>query len=367
MMWRLFEIFFLVMLLGYMLHATTLANKYPSYAYVFQEFDVDESYLYNDGFRDFVKRHEQQLHRFYRDSLHRGEALLPMIQGELLDEGVSDLFLYLSMVESGFSTNIVSAKKAVGLWQFMPRTAKHYDLTVCNSYDERCDAISATRAAIRYLNKLHQEFGKWYLATMAYNCGEGRMHRAIQEAGSDALGALTNREFKYLPSETKEYIQKILLLAMIGESRTIGFDTHSHSDNGLVQVKVDKQTSIKTIAKRIKMDEKSLLALNSAYINGTIPQDKPFYTLTIPLEKIYAFYLRYSPPDEPLQAEVRQTKSHMITHRVRLGETLESIAKHYEANAEEIRIANHLDDPYLVVNSLLVIPVTKKIFEKQSH
>ena len=361
------KLYLFTIVFTYLLQASTLESKYPSYSYVFHEFDVDESYLYDDDFIDFVKKHEHQLKNFYQRALLRGEDLLPMIQGQLLEEGVSDLFLYLSMIESGFSTNIVSPKKAVGLWQFMPATAKHYNLTVCNSYDERCDAISATKAAIKYLNKLHKEFGKWYLAAMAYNCGEGRVRSAIKKAGSDTLSILTNSHLNYLPKETRDYIKKILLVAMIGESSAIGLDDTIESDNGSIQVEVDSGTSIKTIAKLIKMDARSLLNLNSAYINGKIPRDKPFYTLTIPIEKIYAFYLRYDPADEPLQVNHEKPKSHMITHRVKLGETLESIAKKYEANTDEIRMANHLDDPYLLVNSLLVIPVTQKIFEKQSH
>ena len=366
-MMRMFGLYLLFVLLPHMLHAVTLENKYPSYSYVFNEFDVDESYLYDDDFIDFVKKHEHKLNSFYRRSLTRGEALLPMIQGQLLEEGVSDLFLYLSMIESGFSTTIVSPKKAVGLWQFMPATAKHYGLKVCSSYDERCDAISATRAAIRYLNKLHREFGKWYLAAMAYNCGEGRVRRAIKKAGSDALDVLANSRSNYLPRETKDYIKKILLIAMIGESSLIGLDDATESENGTVEVEVDRDTSIGKIATLIKMDKKSLLKLNPAYINGKIPKNRAYYTLTIPIEKIYAFYLRYTPPEDLFETQIKETKSHMITHSVKLGETLESIAKKYEADADEIRVANHLDDPYLLVNSLLVIPVTQKIFEKHSR
>ena len=361
------KLYLFTIVFTYLLQASTLESKYPSYSYVFHEFDVDESYLYDDDFIGFVKKHEHQLKNFYQRALLRGEDLLPMIQGQLLEEGVSDLFLYLSMVESGFSTNIVSSKKAVGLWQFMPETAKHYDLTVCNSYDERCDAISATKAAIRYLNKLHKEFGKWYLAAMAYNCGEGCVRSAIKKAGSDELGILTNSHFNYLPQETKDYIKKILLVAMIGENSTIGLDDTIESENGYVQVEVDSGTPIETIAKLIKMNVKSLLNMNSAYINGKIPKDTPFYTLTLPIEKIYVFYLRYDPSDEPFKEKHKKTKSHLITHSVKLGETLESIAKQYDANVDEIREANHLNDPYLLVDSLLVIPVTKKIFEKQSH
>ncbi len=357
------RLYLITIILTYMLHASSLESKYPSYSYVFHEFDVDESYLYDDDFIHFVKTHENQLKRFYKRSLLRGEELLPMIQGQLLDEGISDLFLYLSMIESGFSTNIVSPKKAVGLWQFMPATAKHYDLTVCNSYDERCDAISATKAAIKYLNKLHKEFGKWYLAAMAYNCGEGRVRRAIKKAGSDELSILTNSHLNYLPKETRDYIKKILLVAMIGESSAIGLDDTIESENGSIQVEVDSGTSIATVAKLINMDKKSLLNLNHAFIQGKVPSNRAFYMLTIPIEKIYAFYLRY----EPVKKEQEVPKSHLITHSVKLGETLQSIAKLYKSDIDEISRVNHLEYPYITVDSLLVIPVSEEIFEEQSH
>lgn len=191
--------------------ALSLESKYPSYSYVFNEFDVDTSYIYDEDFVSFVKKNESGLKRFYKRSLIRGEEILPMLQGLLIEDGVSDLFIYLSMIESGFSTDVVSPKKAVGLWQFMPKTARQYNLTVCSTYDERCDTVSATSAAIRYLNKLHKQFGKWYLAAMAYNCGEGCVSRAIKKAGTDDLTILTDDYLKYLPKETRDYIKKSYL------------------------------------------------------------------------------------------------------------------------------------------------------------
>jgi len=343
------------------LFASSLQSKYPSYSYVFNEFDVDESYLYNEDFVRFVRTHEKSLKGFYERSLRRGKEILPMMQGQLFDDGVSDLFIYLSMIESGFSTHIVSSKKAVGLWQFMPSTAKHYNLTVNGLYDERCDARSATQAAIRYLNKLHRQFGKWYLAAMAYNCGEGCVSKAIRKAGSDDIEILTDNHLKYLPRETRDYIRKILLIAMIGESSMIGIDESIHNDSQTIQVEVNSGTRIAYIAKLINMDEKVLLGMNRAYLHQKAPNNKKFYTLTIPIEKIYAFYLRY----DPTKTIQKTSKSHLITYKIKLGDTLEGIAKRYSSDVDEIRVANHLDDPYLVVDTLLVIPVTKKIFEKQ--
>ena len=73
------------------IYAISLEHKYPSYTYVFNEFDVDESYLYNEDFISFVSKHEENLKSFYKHSLHRGKDILPTMQGLLVDDGVSDL------------------------------------------------------------------------------------------------------------------------------------------------------------------------------------------------------------------------------------------------------------------------------------
>ena len=345
-------------------YAISLEEKYPSYSYVFSEFDVDESYLYNDTFASFVVENENKLKSFYKRSLARGQEILPTMQGLLVEDGVSDLFIYLSMVESGFSSEAVSPKKAVGLWQFMPATAKQYNLTVCGIYDERCDTVSATSAAINYLNKLYKQFGKWYLAALAYNCGEGCVEKAIARAGTDDLSILTDGYLRYLPRETRDYIKKILLVAMIGENVTLGFgnDSRDSLEETLIQVDVLAGASLKEIAILLKMKEKRLLKLNSSLKNGLVPKDKPLYKITIPIEKMYAFYLRYEFPEKK-----RMENSHMISHYVMMGETVKSIAALYEADMDQIRISNHLEEDVLTLDSFLAIPVSEQVFEKMSE
>ncbi len=356
---RFFHTFLLLIITITGTFALSLEDKYASYVYVFNEFDVDESYLYDDAFISFVQKNEKQLKRFYRRSLERGERLLPMMQGKLMEEGVSDLFIYLSMIESGFNTDIVSSKKAVGLWQFMPATAKDYDLVVCQNYDERCDAKSATVAAVKHLNRLYKVFGKWYLAAMAYNCGEGCVMKAIKRAHTDEISILTDDKLKYLPKETRDYIKKILLIAMIGENSLVGLDEVVESKNQLVEVEIEGSSSLNKIATLIKMDDKELKQLNP---HIDVMQKNSFYKITIPIEKIYAFYLRYELPIvEKLE------KSHMITHRVVWGDTLEILAKKYETDMDEIRVANHLEYPFLTLDTLLVIPITQIVFEKLSQ
>ncbi len=345
-----------MMLISSTSFSLSITDKYPSYAYVFAEFDIDESYIYDSDFERFILHNEKKIEVFYKHSLARGKNLLPMMKGYLMDDGLSDLFIYLSMVESGFSPAIVSPKKAVGLWQFMPATAKHYNLSVCNSFDERCDPVSSTNAAINYLSKLHRQFGKWYLAAIAYNCGEGRLEKAIKKAGSDELSILVDDRDKYLPLETREYIKKILLVAMIGENIMLDF---SHEDNSIVQVAVRGGTDLKELAAMLNIKSSMLLKLNQQFKKGLLPKAKIHYNINIPYEKMIEFYLCYKDDVE----EKSVSSPYLLSHYVALGETLESIAKEYNSSVEAIQGSNHFEDEFLVLDRLLVIPVSKIVFE----
>ncbi|HEC45904.1 MAG TPA: LysM peptidoglycan-binding domain-containing protein [Epsilonproteobacteria bacterium] len=340
--------------------STSLIEKYPSYEYVFSEFGIDGSYIDDVDFEVFVLHNEKKIKDFYERSMKRGDALLPMIRGNLMDNDLSDLFIYISMVESGFSPAIVSPKKAVGLWQFMPATAKHYKLSVCNSFDERCDPVSSTDAAIVYLRKLHKQFGKWYLAVMAYNCGEGRLKKAIKKANTDVLHVLLDSDAKYLPFETREYIKKILLVAMIGEGKMLDFTPINNMSSAyLTQVEVLGGTKLSHVAKLIDMKENELLKLNKQFRNGLIPKDKKLYNIMIPEDKMITFYLKYEIPDES-----RSIKPYLISHYVSLGDTLKELAEKYHTDIEEIKTANNLSDDALTLDTLLVIPVSQELFEE---
>ena len=356
------KIVFMVLFLPVYVFSTSLIEKYPSYDYVFSEFEVDEAYIFDVDFEKFVLYNEKKIKLFYERSMKRGDALLPLIRENLMDDGLSDLFIYISMVESGFSPAIISPKKAVGLWQFMPATAKHYNLSVCNSFDERCDPVSSTNAAIVYLRKLHKQFGRWYLAVMAYNCGEGRLGKAIKQANSDELHVLIDNDAKYLPLETREYIKKILLIAMIGEGEMLDFEPRSSMEsNNIVQVEVLGGTKLNQLAKLIGMKTPALQNLNKQFKKGLIPKEKKLYKIMIPEDKMVNFYMQYEFPEEK-----KMIKPHLLSHYVKLGETPQSIAKQYHTTSEEIKIVNRLNDDMLELDKLLLIPVSQKLFEDLS-
>jgi len=214
--------------------------------------------------------------------------------------------------------------------------------------------------SVSLVNDIRQ-LGKWYLAVMAYNCGEGRLAKAIKKAGSDELFILINERAKYLPKETRNYIKKILLVAMIGENEILDFDPQEQrKKDALFEVEVKGGSSLKAIATLLEMQTATLCKLNRQYKQGKLPTEEERYTLLIPEEKMMLFYLKYDFQEKP-----KVFKPHMLSHYIVLGDTLESLAKQFETSVEEIKYANKLNDDTLTLDTLLLIPVTEEMFEER--
>lgn len=97
--------------------------------------------------------------------------------------------------ESGFNQNAVSKAGAIGLMQLMPKTA---DSLGVNPYD----ALENIDGGTKYLRGLLNSFsGNKALALAAYNGGIGRMKK---------LGVDTVEEISKMPSETRNYVNKVL-------------------------------------------------------------------------------------------------------------------------------------------------------------
>jgi Transglycosylase SLT domain len=93
-----------------------------------------------------------------------------------------ELLQALIVTESGFDTNAVSPKGAVGLMQLMPQTAQRYGVQSdpkVSIEKKLTDPKINIKAGSRYLRDLMNLFpGKPELALAAYNAGEGAVQRA---------------------------------------------------------------------------------------------------------------------------------------------------------------------------------------------
>jgi membrane-bound lytic murein transglycosylase D len=113
----------------------------------------------------------------------------------------------LPFIESAFNPQAVSSAKAAGMWQFMPATGRDFELKQNVFRDDRRDVLASTRAALDYLQRLHQMFGDWHLALAAYNWGEGNVGRAIARNKRAGLG--TSYTDLNMPAETRNYVPKL--------------------------------------------------------------------------------------------------------------------------------------------------------------
>ena len=113
----------------------------------------------------------------------------------------------LPFIESAFNPEAVSSAKAAGMWQFMPATGKYFDLKQNMFRDERRDVLESTRAALDYLQKLHDMFDDWHLALAAYNWGEGSVSKAL--ARNKARGLPLTYADLQMPTETRYYVPKL--------------------------------------------------------------------------------------------------------------------------------------------------------------
>lgn len=140
--------------------------------------------------------------------IKRANRYFPDIEPILKRNGIPNDFKYLCVIESSL-TNATSSAGAKGFWQFMPDTAREYNLEVSSTVDERYDVIKATEAACSYFKKAYAKFGNWTLVAAAYNRGMAGIERQITAQG------VTDYYDMYLNDETSRYVFRILALKEI--------------------------------------------------------------------------------------------------------------------------------------------------------
>jgi membrane-bound lytic murein transglycosylase D len=110
---------------------------------------------------------------------NRSRPYLYHIVEEIEKRGMPMELALLPMVESAFNPMAYSRAHASGIWQFIPGTGRRFELEQNWWYDGRRDIVESTNAALDYLTKLYEMHGDWQLALASYNWGEGAVARAI--------------------------------------------------------------------------------------------------------------------------------------------------------------------------------------------
>lgn len=291
--------------------------------------------------------------------LERAGEAIPYFSALLKEEGMPEEIVYLAMIESGFNNSAYSRAHASGPWQFIASTAKIYGLEVGYYYDERRDPELATRAACRYLKKLYDQFGDWFLALASYNCGELRIEKTVKRLGTNDYWQIR----EYLPKQTRDYVPYYLAARLICQDpEKYGFPPFFYQDVMATDVVyVDGCVDLKDIARCAETEHELVKSLNPALKRGCTPPGAKNFAVRIPKGAGQNF-------DEKIAQVPRlqkQEKSDWVRHRVRNGETLSMIARRYGVSVQAILSvpANNLKNPNRIsVGQYLMIPVRESYF-----
>ena len=274
----------------------------------------------------------------------------------------SDL-IYLSLVESGFNPHAYSRARAAGPWQFMKGTAKVYGLRVDSYVDERRDPVKSTVAAARYLRDLYDLFGTWPLAMAAYNAGEGKVMRALHTAQAESFSDIAKT--RLIRRETKEYVPRFMAATIIAKNPDrYGFPQNDVRPHQFEEVIVRRPIHFKAIANVTGISYQELKVLNPELRRDATPPDDAEYHLKVPVgtrEKV-EHLLDRAPTHKfaplPVPVKVRHVKPEPDSghwYRVRVGDSLEKIAKRFNISVKTLKSNNNLTGPTIKAGSRLVI------------
>jgi membrane-bound lytic murein transglycosylase D len=271
----------------------------------------------------------------------------------------------LPVVESSYDIGARSSVGAVGIWQFMPGTARSY-MRVDGNIDERRDPLEATRAAASYLNQAYDLLGSWPLAITSYNLGQAGMARAAAEAGSNNLVDIIQRyNHPYFGFAPKQFYAEFLAAVEIGKNFSRYFpELQQDAPQTIKEIALENNTMVQNAIEASGMSRDDFLewnpgiALHAQVLPAGYRVKLPEGRTMEPLVNIAQ--VNYFAPAIGRGQRARSGgpgQSQVIHHRVRQGETLSQIASRYGANIRQILQANGLRHANLVrVGTTLRIP-----------
>jgi membrane-bound lytic murein transglycosylase D len=301
----------------------------------------------NDTVLGYINYFSHRGHGTIVAATQRSGRYRPMIQRILDEEGVPQELIHLAQAESGFIPRAMSRKAAGGMWQFLTWRGNEYGLKQTKYSDERMDPEKATRAAARHLRDLYTEFGDWYLAIAAYNCGPGVVEKAVERTGYADFWQL--RQIGVLPAETTNYVPIILAMTIMEKNAAeyglegIQMDAPLEYDS----IETTSATSLSLVSDIADVPQAELASMNPAVLKGIAPEN---FTLHVPKGSGNGI-------QATLQMVPAERRADWRIHRVATGETLAGIGKQYGVTPTSIANANNLKSAEATEGDRLVIPV----------
>jgi membrane-bound lytic murein transglycosylase D len=303
-----------------------------------QEPAIDVQLVWLEHNPDYLERVFQRAQRYMYHIVTEVEA-----------RGMPLEFALLPVVESAYEPFAYSRSRAAGLWQFIPDTGSRFGLKRDWWYDGRRDVIESTRAALDYLQALHDQFnGDWLLAIAAYNVGENSVQRELDF--NRANGKPTDFWHLRLPAETRAYVPKLLALKrLMAEPERYGLEFAAiPNEPYFAVIDTDSQIDLKIAAQLAGTSYDELVALNPGYNRWATDPEGP-HRMVVPIDNADAF-------DTALKTLGPDDRVRFATHEVTRKDTLAMIAKQYGSSVAVITKINELKGGKLTPGETLKIP-----------
>ena len=299
--------------------------------------------------RDWYVRNPDYLARVFA----RAQLYMPYIRSELERRGLPMELALLPIVESAYDPFAYSFGRAAGLWQLIPGTAKRFGVRQNWWYDGRRDIVDSTRAALDYLEYLHElNDGDWLNAIASYNSGEGNVLRAVKR--NRAAGRPIDFWNLKVPRETAAYVPKLLALVdIVRQPEVYNLLLPVVPDQPQFAVtNIESQIDLALAAELAGVDVDTIYAFNPGYNRWATDPAGP-HTLLVPAAIVddFATTVAEVPPAE----RIRWTR-----HQIGGGETISGIADKYHTTIAAIREANNLRGNTIRAGQYLMIPVSTK-------
>jgi len=303
----------------------------------------------NNQVEAYIDLFQNQQRKSFAIWLSRSGKYLPLMQKELKEAGLPEDLAYLAMIESGYNQKAYSKAHASGLWQFIPGTGALYNLKMNKYIDERREADKSTKAAVRFLSNLYDEFGDWHLAVAAYNAGPGKISKGLERYNATDFWSLA--EYDYLAMETKRYVPKLIASIIIAKNPDkYGFtDVQFEKPYSYDTLEVGPGLTFDAIALISNCERKAIDILNPELSTDKTPLNQSSYHIKLPVGSKDI-------------ASKNLTRLHRIattdykTHTISKGETLAQVCSRYDINTTTLLKVNNLRSPKLASGQRLRIP-----------
>jgi membrane-bound lytic murein transglycosylase D len=324
--------------------------------------------VYHKVSHQFVEYFIYTKPEFTQRMMEDKNLFFPIYEKALAKHNMPDELKYLSMIESGLNPRILSRAGAGGLWQFMRATGREFGLRQDAYVDERFDPEKSTEAACRYLSQLYRIFGDWEMALASYNAGPGNVKRAMRRSGGSTFWSV----YDALPRETRGYVpQFVAIMYMMHYGEDHGIAPQNPQFPAVADtIQVNGYLNLQTFASLSGVTMEDIQKLNPQIINTVLPDYTRNFVLKVPSEKfammrpnrlaILDSASKRAPSEGILasaeeDAEGSSYVSKRLTHTVRGGETLSSVANRYGVSINEVKRWNRMRSTKLLRGQRLTI------------